>query len=287
MINNKMLFCICLLAGCMTMACGTQKKVVEPTATLHNYSSGFSPEAYFKAIADNSSSEKWLSAKIKCTIAMDDQDISTHGQLRMKKDEVIQILLFDPWGVLELGRLEFSKTNLKMLDRFHKKYIDVPYEEVDFLKKSNVDFNCLQNLFWNKLFIPSKPIPSAEDFDYSDEQGGEPSMAKKVVMKYADQLLTYEFTTNPINNTLEKTMIYGTKDVDSQFLFTYSDFQKFQGTNFPHDMCMSFIMGKQHASIQFTMNSVKNKSGWDTNTSVPSKYTKMDPEELFKSLIGK
>ena len=71
-----------------------------------------------------------------------------------------------------------------------------------------------------------------------------------------------------------------------KFAFTYQNFKEFKGKMFPHDMCMSFIMGERRASIQFSMNSIKDKSGWDTNSSVSSKYSKVDPEKIFKSLLG-
>ena len=279
---------ICCIIGLMAMSCRTQKTGTTDVNVTQTYTSDFSPEQYFKKVNDHASREKWFSAKIKCTVKMGDEDISTSGQLRMKKDEVIQIILMDPVaGLLELGRLEFTTTNLKMLDRFNKNYIDVPYAEVEFLNKCDIDFNSLQNLFWNRLFIPSKPNLTAKDFNYTNQQGGEPSYSSNIVMKFVDDMLTYEFITDPSKAALTKTVIYGTRDKDAQFAFTYSDFKTFEGKPFPHDMCMSFIMGKQNASIQFSANSVKNKSGWETNTRIPSRYNKMTPEELFKKLMGK
>ena len=286
--KNWFLIIICSTIGLMAVSCRTQKNGVTDDNITQSYSSDFSPEQYFKKINDRASKEIWLTAKIKCAVTMGNENISTSGQLRMKKNEVIQIVLMDPLaGLLELGRLEFTKTNLKMLDRFNKNYIDVPYSEVEFLKKCEIDFNSLQNLFWNRLFIPSKPNLTANDFVYTNEQGGEPAYSTNIVLKYVDDLLTYEFITDPTKVALNKTVIYGTKDTESKFAFTYSDFKSFQGKPFPHEMCMSFIMGKQNASIQFTMNSVKNKSGWETNTKIPTRYTKMEPEQLFKKLLRK
>ena len=164
------------MIGFMATSCRTQKTGTTDVNVTQTYSSDFSPEQYFKKVNDRASREKWFSAKVKCTVRMGDDDISTSGQLRMKKDEVIQISVMDPVaGLLELGRLEFTRTNLKMLDRFNKNYIDVPYSEVEFLNKCDIDFNSLQNLFWNRLFIPSKPHLAANDFVYANEQGGEPS----------------------------------------------------------------------------------------------------------------
>ncbi len=285
--KSKLVIGICSMIVCVTLACGTQNKIVSVGQQANGYVD-FSPEKFLRQIKDNSCKSKWISAKIKCTIAMDEKDICTNGMLRMKQGEVIQIILNDPVaGILELGRLEFSVDKFKMLDRFNKRFIDISYDEVEFLRKSNMNFTTLENLFWNKLFLPSKDNVTSQDFEFKDQDGEDPSYnASDIVLKHVDNMLTYQFFTRYSDASLVKTVITGTKDPDSIFEFVYQDFKDFQGRAFPHDMCMSFIMGKQNASIHFTMNSVKNKSGWETQTSIPSKYKQIDPEKLFKSLIG-
>lgn len=287
MIKSKIKIFLFVLIASTTLACGTQKKMVDNAQNTAIYGD-FSPQKYLKTLSNNECKSKWIAAKIKCTIAMGDQDISTKGELRMKEDEVIQIILNDPLAaIIEVGRLEFGKQNFKMLDRVNKRYIDMPYSEIEFLKKSNINFNTLQNLFRNHVFVPAKIKPAPEDFTYSNENGGKPSLQENVILQYADDILEYKFITDPRTETLNKTLITGKKDRESVFEFSYSDFQKFEGKPFPHDMAMSFIMGEQKASIMFKINSIKDKDGWTTNTNIPSRYAPIDPEKLFKSLIEK
>ena len=84
-----------------------------------------------------------------------------------------------------------------------------------------------------------------------------------------------------------QTVITGNRDKDSKFAFSYADFQPFHGTEFPNQMVMSFIMGSKNAALSFTLSSVKNKSGWETRTKIPTKYSKEDPERIFRSLMGR
>lgn len=278
------LFVVCVLF----VACRTQNSVISQGNSETALTGQFSPSEYLKKIQSKSCQEKNLVANIKCQVAMDSRDVSTKGQLRMRRDEVIQIILMDPVaGIMELGRIEFSPERMLMINRFNKNFMDVPYSDVEFLQKCNIDFNSLQHLFWNMVFVPSKRNVSESDFEFVGEGGASPSYTSpEIILRVVNRLLTYEFMTDPKSATLYETVIKGTNDPDSKLSFTYKDFKAYEGKAFPHDMCMSFIMGKKQASIQFTINSLKDKSGWETKSSVSSKYTQVDPEKIFKSLVG-
>ena len=277
-----------LLTGFVSVACGSQKTAVRQDSVPQQADGAFTPETYFKKVVDNSCHEKCLTAKVKCEIQMDGNSISTSGTLRMKKDDVIQISLLDPIvGAFELGRMEFTQDKLLIIDRYNKKYINVPYAEVDFLKKCDIDFNSLQNLFWNDIFVPAKSKPEASDFTFTDGNGGEPKNEGTVCLQYVDEHLTYAFSTLQPEGRLTRTMINGNRDKDSMFAFVYADFQNFEGRLFPNDMIMSFVMGNKSASLSFLLSSLKNKSGWETRTKIPTKYKQEDAERIFKSLIGK
>ena len=287
MVNLKTLSLLFVLTGIVNVACGSQKTLVKNDTLPDNPSGVFQKEAYFKKINANKSKEDCLTAKIKCEVSMDGKSISTSGHLKMKKDDVIQISLLDPLvGLMEVIRIEFTKDMMLMVDRYNKKYIYVPYDQVDFLKKCDIDFIALENLFWNHLFVPAKQQPELEDFQFEAPDGSEPTAGSDVRLKYVDEHLTYCFTTSQANKRLVETLITGNRDKDSKFAFKYNDFKPFQGNDFPNEMVMSFIMGSKNASLSFIHKSVKNKSGWETRTKIPTKYSKEDPERIFRSIMG-
>jgi hypothetical protein len=287
MINFKTLSLLFVLTGIVNVACGSQKTLVKNDTLPDNPTGVFQKEAYFKKINANKSKEDYLTAKIKCVVSMDGKNTSTSGHLRMKKDDVIQISLLDPIaGLLELIRIEFTKDMMLMVDRYNKKYIYVPYDQVDFLKKCDIDFIALENLFWNHIFVPAKQQAEPEDFLFETTESSEPVSGKEVRLKYVDEHLTYCFTTSQEEKRLVETLITGNRDKESKFAFQYNDFKPFQGNDFPNEMVMSFIMGSKNASLSFILSSVKNKSGWETRTKIPTKYSKEDPERIFRSIMG-
>ena len=137
-----------LLALLLLTACGSQKKVIEPPLDGPTMTLTFNADRHMKSLMDNRLSVENVTAKVRVRVAMGDRSISTTGTLRMRRNDVIQISLVDPLvGIAEVGRMEFTPTNVLIIDRFNKQYIDVPYAEVSFLQRANVDFNTLQSLF--------------------------------------------------------------------------------------------------------------------------------------------
>ena len=72
-----------------------------------------------------------ISAKIKFSINTGSKDLSVSGSLKMKKDDVIRIQL-TPLGLMEAGRIEFTKDYVLVVDRINKEYIKASYSDVDF-----------------------------------------------------------------------------------------------------------------------------------------------------------
>ncbi len=90
-------------------------------------------------------------AKIKVNLKMNSKSVSTNGSLRMRWNDVIQISLVDPvLGIAEVGRLEFSKNNVLIVDRINKQYVQESYESLSALAKSEITYEYIQALFWSE-----------------------------------------------------------------------------------------------------------------------------------------
>lgn len=246
----------------------------------------FSAEQYLQTVRDNESEATHLTAKLHLKIAMGDQAISSTGTLRMKKDDVIQLSVLDPiLHVTEVGRMEFTRTHVLIIDRFNKQYIDLPYDEVDFLKQANVDFNTLQALFWNELFQPGQDEPQAKAYTYQAPDGTAPLTTGAVDISYTDRILKYRFHTEQPTGTLLQTTISGTRGSGAQFVCDYGDFVRFKGKTFPANMTLSFAMGAQSASLTLDLSSLRDNADWSARTYPPASYTKADTENILRALV--
>lgn len=267
---------VALLAMALA-ACSSSRKLQGNSET--NATAAFSPEQCLQTLRDNESEATHLTAKLRLRITMGDQSISSTGTLRMKKDDVIQLSVLDPiLHVAEVGRMEFTRTHVLIIDRFNKQYLDVPYDEVDFLKRANLDFNTLQALFWNELFLPGQDEPQADAYTYTREEG-------TIDISYTDRILKYCFRTELPEGKLRQTNISGTRDNGSQFAFDYDDFVRFKGKPFPASMTMSFSLGTQTASLYLALSSLRDNSDWSARTYAPASYTKADAEKILRALV--
>ncbi len=268
---------VCMV--CLTLVSCHSTKGLDKSAGETAVSTEFSAARHFDKVRANGSRQQNLVSKVNVTLALGNQSVSTGGSLKMKRDDVIQLSLVDPvLGVMEVGRIEFTRTRVLVLDRVNKQYIEAQYSDVDFLKKANIDFNTLQSLFWNTVFEPGKTTPVADDFQYDRTADG-------VSMTYRDKLLTYGFHTQLKDGKLDKTSITGNNDRSCRCDFTYGDFTTFSDLPFPKEISMSFSTGSKTFSMSLSLGAIRNSSDWVARTSVPGKYSKANPEKIFKQLM--
>ena len=108
-----------------------------------------------------------FTSKVKVTITQEGKEVTTNGNLRMRYGDVIQLTLVDPvLGIAEIGRLELSPDKVLIIDRVNKRYVDTNYEEFSALKSRNIDFNTIQEFFWQEAKNGDKfayTIPAKKD----------------------------------------------------------------------------------------------------------------------------
>ena len=275
---------ITVSVACITLcwsltSCKSTKPTTPPDNPVVSTSTVFVADKYLTMVTSNNTSQANLTAKVKVVVDVDGKSNSTSGSLKMKKNDVIQISLVDPLlGVMELGRMEFTKTRVLIIDRVNKQYVDLPYSEVSFLKRANIDFNTLQSLFWHEVFEPGKSSTKASDFQFKDN-------GDNIDIMFVDNMLTYTFATKKQQGQLRETVITNNSDHNYRFSFNYDNFTTFYSKPFPREMKMAFTASSQTTSLSLTLSSLKNSSDWATRSTAPSKYTKADPEKLFKALV--
>lgn len=97
----------------------------------------------------DSTTNKNYTAKVHVSLNMNGKDVSTSGSLKMRWNDVIQISLVDPIiGITEIGRMEFSKGNVLIIDRINKQYMQETYESLASLAKTDLSYEYVQALFW-------------------------------------------------------------------------------------------------------------------------------------------
>lgn len=292
MINMKNITRIVLVTAAMTLAaCGSKKHVVDdgkgtalPTITTQgtdNTGSGDNSAVLRQMISDVPQTDNIVSS-IDFNLKTGGKDITVDGKISMRKNEVVRIQL-SPMGLVEVGRLEFTKDSVLIMDRMHKQFLKSSYEQVSFLKNNGIDFYALQALFWNQLFMPGKPQVSESALGEYKVSGQE------VTLNQGKMNYKWNVLNNPKHVKSTTATYNSSKHGTSQLHWAYDDFKAFSGTMFPARQTFTIstvAAGKQkNITVDITMKNLKTNSDWEGVTKVPSKYKPVALEDVINKIM--
>lgn len=254
-----------LLAGCKS-------------SSIVSKESPLSSAEYVKTLAKKEIPSQVVAAKTDVELTLGGKQVSVNGNLKMKRDALVQ-LSFTFLG-FEVGRIEFTPTEVLLVDRANKRYVRGTYDNVSALKEANLNFNTLQALFWNEIFIPGTTDVAAhyDSFKVQIEDG------ETVFTLNETPVVNYEFRTETAQKQLTRTTILPKKGSNSVYC-AYNNFTTIDNTSFPQ--LISFgIDGRDNLGMTLALTRIDFQASAPTATSLSSRYTPMATNDLF-SLISK
>ena len=269
-----------LLSSCRSHKNLIKNKVTSPTEKTVTPAKRQSEQTVQKLNA-NRSKEQFLTAKLKFSATLGAKDLSVGGSLKMKRNDVIQLSLV-AFGIIEAGKLEFTKDYVLMIDRINKTYIKLPYNQVDFLAASHLDFNVLQSLFWNELFVPGKQTPSGSDFQAT------PSANQTMTLHYKDNALAYTFVAGLADYLVHQVTIasaspHATAD-NTKVTWNYGTYTNFNGHAYPGTIDVQVSGLKKPLRVDLKLSRISNDSDWDTRVQVKAGYKQIALKDLLKQI---
>ena len=209
--------------------------------------------------------------------------MSLTGNLKMKRDDVIRLQLM-AFGFVEAARLEFTKDYVLIIDRINKQYLKVPYNYVDFLRNSGINFYTLQALFWNELFMPGKQSVDKsllEKFSANME-------TEDVVISLDEGKMNYSWLTNGQTGRIKMANI-SYRDVlkgNTQLNWDYKEFSKMGNILFPSNMEVTLTMPEKEIKLGIKLNYLKSESDWEPRTKVSDKYREVDVDQILRRFMA-
>lgn len=273
----------------LLFSCRSSKKVVtdDPSvpASSTAVQTGPSSDAMLvTAVAANRQTAKGLRSRVNIKLQYDSQSASASGQLKMKRDEIIQVTI-TALGLMEVGRLELTPQQLLVLDRVNKQYLQVAWDEVPELAQAGVDFTSFQALFWDELFVPGiSGSPEAADFDVEHE-----SSTLRLTPK-ASRANTKKVAVNFLVATA-KAMISQTNlqpsngHAGTTFSCNYDDWGAVAGKPFPQQMTLNVTSGGKNYTLRLNSSNLQaDESMGQLNTRVGTGYKRVTLQQILKML---
>lgn len=290
-----------LLTALLLTACKTNKNVVQDkntttsqiknTSTTKEESKKDAMKAqitYLQKVYDNMLYQKNIVSKISFTIQSGSKDITVPGSIHMRKDDVIRLQLFLPLIGTEVGRLEFTKDYVMIVDRIHKQYIKENYNKVDFLCDKGLNFYSLQALFWNQLFLPGYENVDNSQLDLLSVD----FKSQNNTISTKKDAMSFQWSADKNKGLINKAYItYSSAAHGSSNLeWIYDDFRSFGSKQYPHSQALNFqttaTKEKKEVKVTIEMNGVSDEKDWENRTTVSNKYKSVSAEDALKQLMN-
>lgn len=220
-----------------------------------------------------------LTAKVKVQLGGLKKDMSANGQLRMKRDDVVQLSV--TFLGMEVGRLEFTPTEVLVVDRVNKQYVRTSYSDIRFLRQAGLDFYALQALFWNELFVPGQRSVAGheESFRLAGTQDA------PVLSLVGTPKLAYSFAVDTQAKCVKSLSVISRQSGEpGSFSWTYANFEPFGDRQFPTEMQMKVTGTPQEGGFTLRLSRLGHDSGWSTRTKLSDKYVRRSADEVLSQL---
>ena len=282
-----------MLMALVVVSCGTKKTVVDNSTDVKTVTGTEDAEQlklnYMRRVYDNAVYTQNIVSNIDFSIDTGSKDISVGGSLHMRKDDVIRIQL-TAFGLMEVGRLEFTKDYVMIVDRIHKEYIKADYNKVSFLQRNGLNFYSLQALFWNMLFMPGTKKVTDDMLKQFALNLQSSSAMVPVNLKQGN--MSYVWQTESKTGQIKQTEItYADKSSGTtKIICKYDDFKPVGTKLFPH---MLTLNGKTQATqkprdvkVGIKLKGVKMDKDWETRTTLSGKYKAVSVEEVLEKITS-
>ena len=243
-------------------------------------------EGFLEQVDGNVQQIRFITSKVKFSVEVGNRQMTLTGNLKMKRDDVIRLQLM-AFGFVEAGRLEFTKDYLMIVDRINKQYLKVPYEQLAFLRNSNIDFYTLQALFWNELHQPGTAKTSMSR-NQKTSLNVEPGVDNDVVLSMVDGKLSYRWLAEQKTARIKMANILFSDPYrgNYQLNWDYEEFKANERKFFPTKHIVSFTTPDKEVKFDMKLNYIGKDEDWETRTELSGKYRQVSVDEILRRFMS-
>lgn len=277
--KQKITLVILVVAALVVASCRSSKKVTEQQTTSELKNA-------VDKVNFNRQSAKGVKAKMNLKVEAGVSNVSAGGNLRMKRNEIIQLSVMF-MGFVEAGRLELTPDYLLVQDRIGHRYVQTRWKDIKVLEQAGINFYTFQALFWEELFVPGRTAtPAISDFDV-DDLG---STVRLTVNERATDKRTVavNFVANAINGLIQHTNVTPTQTSSLSFDWKYSKWASLDGKDFPEQMFITVKSGSKTYAATLNLSHIESEPNMkDIRTKIADKrYKKVSLESIITYLMS-
>lgn len=242
---------------------------------------GLSGTEYMEKVIEWTPARENLTARVAIELNTGSSTpFSVNANMRIRRGEIIRISVA-PFLGIEVARIDITPQKILAVDRMNKRYVELGFSEISSLLNTELDFNILQSLILNEIFLPGKEklsLSDAEKFSLT------PSDNRAQLQVKGTKRIGYSFFTSATDGRLEETVI-SLNGLPYSLHCQYDDFIMLGNDVFPQNIEMFSEGTDKRYSLKMKLSRIGEDSDWDAGTELSSKYRKMSFQELLKLFI--
>ena len=253
-------------------SCSGVKQVVRTEPTLKT------PELLYHLVK-NTPATGGISSKVKFNLTFGTSSYSLSGSLKIRQNQALQLSIQVPFLGTEAVRVEATPEKILIIDRIHKKYVQEDMKNINETTGTNLDFYALQALFVGDIFRPGIPNMSvAQIREMKLIASSEPNTS---VLSHEEGELSYFFR---VNNSTAKLALTEVKKTSTAFstLWKYDNRETVQGQEYPTLIRASFEGTMKEIILEMELSKLTEIGTWKPDTSISSKYEKIEMKDIMK-----
>lgn len=243
---------------------------------------GLSGTEYMEKVIEWTPSRRNLTARVRMEIntGASSSQMSVNANMRIRRGEIIRVSVA-PFLGIEVARIDITPERILAIDRMNKRYVELGFGELGGMLNTEIDFNVLQSLILNEIFLPGRERLSEEDarmFDLS------PYGDRARLQVKGTKRIGYSFFTSASDGRLEETVI-SLEGMPYSLHCRYEDFTMLGNDVFPQYIKMQSEGTAGKYSLGMRLSRLGTDPDWDAKSEVPSKYKRISVQELLQLII--
>lgn len=272
-------FCFCIVF--IISSCRTSKSIINTGGSV----SKKSQEQLIVDLLEGELKYKTISGKISLELIAGNKTsgMKVNSHLKIIKDNIIQLSIRAPFINMEVFRVNLTPDSIVIIDRLNKQYSAENFKKLTEQKKIQFNYNNLQSLLTNSLFIPGKTKVTkhnSDDYVITEAQDG-----GTYQLQTKDQLgIIYRFEVAS-NDRILQTNISGIKNNIYSLIWDYEDFIQDKEFVYPTKMRSHLKVDKKEINIVMSYSGLDIDKQLNVERELPSKYQQVSIKDILKNYI--
>lgn len=273
--NIILLILLAIITWPIMHSCKTKRQILSTSPISAKVS-----EDLFSDIIDNQFDFRTFSSRVNLNLSSGKKSISSKANLKILKDEAIQLSVQPLFGV-EMLRLYINQSEIVLLDRMNKRYVKESISDLNDLYPIGFDFSTLQSLLTNRVFLSGSNCVEYSDFEKftTDQISDQYYLIKSIDEKSG---IAYSFAING-NDNVASTFLKEPKR-DYELEWDYDEFVQGDNDVFPHKMNIILASPKRKANVGLEFSGIVLNDSFELEMTIPNGYSRAYISDIIKIL---